>query len=95
VQQKDKPTLKESRKIAEIAGELDKPVMVKETGNGHFRNEDAKKLEKANVKAIDVCRCWRAPVLAAVEYFRSEAEIAESYSVFWGGVLGLGHPHSC
>ena len=40
-------------KIGEIAGELEVPVIVKETGSG-IAAEEAKKLEAAGVKAIDV-----------------------------------------
>ena len=40
-------------KIGEIAGALDKPVIVKETGAG-IAAEEAKELEAAGVKAIDV-----------------------------------------
>jgi isopentenyl-diphosphate delta-isomerase len=38
-------------KIGEVAGELDKPVIVKETGCG-ISAEDAKALETAGVKAL-------------------------------------------
>ena len=40
-------------KISEIAAAIDKPVIVKETGAG-IAAEDAKKLEAAGVKAIDI-----------------------------------------
>ena len=56
-------------KIGEIAGELDKPVIVKETGAG-IAAEDAKKLEKAGVKAIDVGGAGGTS-FAAVEYYRT------------------------
>ncbi len=58
-------------KIAEIAEELDKPVIVKETGAG-IAARDAKKLEVAGVKAIDVGGAGGTS-FAAVEYYRSEA----------------------
>jgi isopentenyl-diphosphate delta-isomerase len=57
-------------KICEVAGEIDKPVIVKETGAG-IAAEDAKKLEKAGVKAIDVGGVGGTS-FAAVEYYRSE-----------------------
>lgn len=56
-------------KICEIAGELNKPVIVKETGAG-ISAEDARKLEDAGVKAIDVGGAGGTS-FAAVEYFRS------------------------
>jgi len=56
-------------KIGEIAGELDKPLIVKETGCG-ISAEDAKALEKAGVKAIDVGGTGGTS-FAAVEYYRS------------------------
>jgi len=56
-------------KILEIAGELDVPVIVKETGCG-ISSEDAKALESAGVKAIDVGGVGGTS-FAAVEYYRS------------------------
>jgi isopentenyl-diphosphate delta-isomerase len=55
-------------KIGEIAGELDKPIIVKETGSG-ISAEDAKALEAAGVKAIDVGGVGGTS-FAAVEYYR-------------------------
>jgi isopentenyl-diphosphate delta-isomerase len=70
-------------KIGEIAGELDKPVIVKETGAG-IAAEDAKKLEAAGVKAIDVGGTGGTS-FAAVEYYRSEANSLKHFlgDVFW------------
>jgi len=57
-------------KISEIANELDKPIIAKETGAG-IAAEEAKKLEDAGVKGIDVSgvggTSW-----AAVEYYRAK-----------------------
>jgi isopentenyl-diphosphate delta-isomerase len=70
-------------KICEIAGEIDKPVIVKETGAG-IAAEDAKKLEKAGVKAIDVGGAGGTS-FAAAEYYRSEAGSVQHFlgDVFW------------
>jgi isopentenyl-diphosphate delta-isomerase len=57
-------------KIGSLAGELEVPVIVKETGGG-IAAEEAKKLEFANVKAIDVGGVGGTS-FAAVEFFRAE-----------------------
>lgn len=59
-------------KIGEIAGELDKPVIVKETGSG-IAAEEAKKLEAAGVKGIDVGGAGGTS-FAAVEYYRANGQ---------------------
>ena len=58
------------KKIGEIARELDKPVIVKETGAG-VASEEAKKLEDAGVKGIDVSGAGGTS-FAAVEYYRAK-----------------------
>ena len=68
-------------KIREIAGELDKPVIVKETGSG-MSAEDAKALESAGVKAIDVGGVGGTS-FAAVEYHRSRSETSFLGEAFW------------
>jgi isopentenyl-diphosphate delta-isomerase len=70
-------------KICEIAGNLDKPVIVKETGAG-IAAEEAKKLEKAGVKAIDVGGAGGTS-FAAVEYYRSKTGTLHHLlgDVFW------------
>jgi len=67
-------------KIGEIAGELDKPVIVKETGCG-VSAEDAKALEVAGVKAIDVGGVGGTS-FAAVEYYRSTNQ-NNMGEIFW------------
>jgi len=57
-------------RIAEIANEIDKPIIAKETGTG-IAAEDAKKLEEAGVKCIDVSGVG-GTTFAAVEYYRDE-----------------------
>ena len=68
-------------KIAEIAGALDTPVIVKETGAG-ISAEDAKALEDAGVKAIDVGGVGGTS-FAAVEYHRTSAKENLSGEAFW------------
>ncbi len=57
-------------KIGEITGELDVPIIVKETGSG-ISWEEAKKLEAAGVEALDVGGLGGTS-FAAVEYYRTE-----------------------
>jgi isopentenyl-diphosphate delta-isomerase len=59
-------------KIREIAGTLDKPVIVKETGAG-MAAEETRKLQAAGVKGIDVAGCGGTS-FSAVEYFRMQEE---------------------
>ncbi|MGB9854725.1 MAG: type 2 isopentenyl-diphosphate Delta-isomerase [Candidatus Bathyarchaeales archaeon] len=58
-------------KIGEVAKELDKPVIVKETGAG-IASEEAKKLEAVGVKGLDVSGAGGTS-FAAVEYFRAKS----------------------
>ncbi len=67
-------------KISEIAGELDKPLIVKETGCG-ISAEDAKALEAAGVKAIDIGGVGGTS-FAAVEYYRSTSP-NNMGEIFW------------
>ena len=57
-------------KILDVAKELDKPVIVKETGAG-IAAEDAEKLETAGVKGIDVSGVGGTS-FAAVEFYRAK-----------------------
>ncbi len=71
-------------KICEIAGNLDKPVIVKETGAG-ISAETAKALEDAGVKAIDVSGAGGTS-FSAVEYYRSKSQDSiqqDLAEVFW------------
>jgi isopentenyl-diphosphate delta-isomerase len=70
-------------KICEITAELNKPIIVKETGAG-ISAEDAKKLEEAGVKAIDIGGAGGTS-FAAVEYYRSEVGSVQNFlgDVFW------------
>jgi isopentenyl-diphosphate delta-isomerase len=67
-------------RIGEITREIDKPVIVKETGCG-ISAEDAKALEVAGAKAIDVGGLGGTS-FAAVEYYRS-ASPRNMGEVFW------------
>ncbi|MGQ9530522.1 MAG: type 2 isopentenyl-diphosphate Delta-isomerase [Candidatus Bathycorpusculaceae bacterium] len=58
-------------KISEITEEIDKPVIAKETGAG-IAAEEAKKLEDAGVKGIDVSGAGGTS-FAAVEYYRAKS----------------------
>jgi isopentenyl-diphosphate delta-isomerase len=64
-------------KISEIANELDKPVIIKETGAG-ISAEDAKALKAAGVKAIDVGGVGGTS-FAAVEYHRGNKALGEAF----------------
>ena len=72
-------------KIGEIARAIEVPVIVKETGAG-ISSEDAKALEKAGVKAIDVGGVGGTS-FAAVEYYRSDKkkDVVQNYlgEAFW------------
>jgi isopentenyl-diphosphate delta-isomerase len=68
-------------KISEIAGALNTPVIVKETGAG-ISAEDAKALEDAGVKAIDVGGVGGTS-FAAVEYYRTATRENLSGESFW------------
>lgn len=69
--------------IAKIAGDLDKPVIVKETGCG-IAAEDAEALETAGVAAIDVGGAGGTS-FAAVEYYRSKnRKIVDETFWDWG-----------
>jgi len=72
-------------KIREIAEELDKPIIAKETGAG-ISAEEAKKLQAVDVKGIDVGGSGGTS-FAAVEYYRAKREKNRSQrflgEVFW------------
>ncbi len=59
-------------KIGELASGLDKPVIVKETGAG-ISAKDAKDLQEAGVKAIDIGGAGGTS-FAAVEYYRTASK---------------------
>lgn len=71
-------------KIEIIASKLDKPVIVKETGAG-IAAEEAKKIELAGVKGIDVGGAGGTS-WAAVEYYRAKKQNSICHrlgNVFW------------
>ncbi len=72
-------------KIHEIAEELDKPVIVKETGAG-ISSEEAKDLVAVGVRGIDISGVGGTS-FAAVEYYRSKKSVNDSQKnlgkVFW------------
>jgi len=71
-------------KISELAEELDKPIIAKETGAG-MSCEEAKKLEAAGVKGLDISGAGGTS-LAAVEYYRTEKQGSFQHklgNVFW------------
>ncbi len=72
-------------KISELAGKLDVPIIAKETGAG-IAAEEAKKLEDAGVKAIDVSGSGGTS-FAAVEYHRAKDKENKFQSIlgeaFW------------
>jgi isopentenyl-diphosphate delta-isomerase len=68
-------------KIGEITGAIDTPVIVKETGAG-ISAEDAKALEDAGVRAIDVGGVGGTS-FAAVEYYRTSTKENLSGEAFW------------
>jgi len=73
------------QKISAVAEEVDKPVIAKETGAG-IASEEAKKLEAAGVKGIDVSGAGGTS-FAAVEYYRAKERENSSQrrlgGVFW------------
>jgi isopentenyl-diphosphate delta-isomerase len=64
-------------KIGEVAGKIDQPVIVKETGAG-ISAEDAEALKNAGVAAIDVGGVGGTS-FAAVEYYRGEKALGEAF----------------
>jgi len=73
------------KEIGEIAKELEVPIIIKETGAG-IAAEDAKKLEAAGVKGIDVSGAGGTS-FAAVEFYRAKGKVNSVQrrlgDVFW------------
>lgn len=73
------------QKIGELSKEVEKPIIAKETGAG-IAAEDAKKLESAGVKGIDVSGSGGTS-FAAIEYHRAEKRKdrfkSQLGNVFW------------
>jgi isopentenyl-diphosphate delta-isomerase len=73
------------KRIEEIACQLDKPVIAKETGAG-ISTEEAEKLEAAGIKGIDISGAGGTS-WAAVEYYRAKGENRSSQrrlgNAFW------------
>ncbi len=72
------------KRIGEIAGAIDQPLIVKETGAG-ISAENARALEAGGVKGIDVGGAGGTS-FAAVEYYRAHKEAESKHSlgeVFW------------
>lgn len=77
-------------KITEIASNIDQPVIVKETGAG-ISAEDAKALEKAGVKAIDIGGVGGTS-FAAVEYYRAPKKGSETQQFIGEALWDWGIP---
>jgi isopentenyl-diphosphate Delta-isomerase len=77
-------------KIAEIAGAIDVPVIAKETGAG-ISAEDAKVLDKAGVKAIDIGGVGGTS-FAAVEYHRTVKKDGEAQNYLGEALWDWGIP---
>jgi len=86
-------------KIGELAEELDRPVIVKETGAG-IAAEEAKKLESVGVKAIDISGVGGTS-FSAVEYYRAKKQRNSSQSMLgeafwdWGVSTAVSLVESC
>jgi isopentenyl-diphosphate delta-isomerase len=77
-------------KIGEIASAVDKPVIVKETGSG-IAAEDARKLEAAGVKGIDISGAGGTS-FAAVEYYRAKGQEKDAQRLLGDAFWDWGTP---